>query len=966
MKPERFAIAAAVLVLFAGTGTGQDIDKLLETASQREEKGIYQIALEKYREAAEALVKKSAEAPEDAETKNMLRSVREGLMRCLRMTGAYEDSLAQADLLISGGFGDEAKVQAAVFKGEILFLTGKVDESKAVFEDLFKSNPRTLKSILFLGLVEKECGRREEAYKWFDRFTQLWLTEEFDKTDENLLAIALGAMEMTYRHQDMAEDAQRIIDGIIEKNPKKVEAHVALGNLLMTKYVVDRKSFNDALKINPNFPDARVGLAACYLSRYDNRKAMEEARRALQINPRHVDALLMCAAVDVSDQMYDAAAASVDKALAVNPRNLQALSMSAGIDLMKGRKEKYEETRKRVLGQNPIYGEFYHTVAAMMQGRRLEEVVALERGAVKADPMLWIGHIDLGISLSRMGLVDEAKKSLEIGFKGDSYHVQARNLLTLFDDYGEFVTRKTGNFEMLYHKNDQEVMAHYTAGLLERAWKEMSERYGFKPRIPVRMEMFRQMRDFATRTIGLPGLGALGACFGPLITMNSPYAFKPDGFNWASTAWHEFAHVVTLQQSDGRIPRWFTEGISVYEERLGHPSWYRNDFREFMGRAHAGKLIPIGLLNPEFTRGRVLLAYFHASWVVEFIASEFGFAKVVEMIKEYGRDKNDAEAVKGALGIGMEELDRRFQAWLMKRFGRFELTPLYYPEEIDELKLHTMERPDDAGGFLRLARACLQNGRTADAEVNAGRAMGIDPSLPGPYALLGELFYIKKNFEQAGKYLKLALEKGEKNYAVHLLMGHVALNRDQKDDAIGHFEKSLAAFPEYIGDDGPYVMLKNLYESKGQEDKMLGIMEELALRSENNVQRRLELAFIYRKKGMNAKFIEMCRQIISIWPYRIAGAPMRFDTHFELAKALLAEKKPAEALDEAKMALSEAHFGDVPSEGKEEVEIRLVAAEAAIEAGDKEEAGRQIDEVLEVLDPGNEKALELRKRLKGE
>ena len=58
-------------------------------------------------------------------------------------------------------------------------------------------------------------------------------------------------------------------------------------------------------------------------------------------------------------------------------------------------------------------------------------------------------------------------------------------------------------------------------------------------------------------------IGALGACFGRVVTMDSPRARPPGEFNWGATLWHELAHVITLQLSNQRVPRWLTEGISV-------------------------------------------------------------------------------------------------------------------------------------------------------------------------------------------------------------------------------------------------------------------------------------------------------------------------------------------------------------------------------------------------------------------
>ena len=88
--------------------------------------------------------------------------------------------------------------------------------------------------------------------------------------------------------------------------------------------------------------------------------------------------------------------------------------------------------------------------------------------------------------------------------------------------------------------------------------------------------MFPKHDDFAVRNLGLPGMiGALGACFGRVVTLDSPHARPPGEYNWQPTLWHELAHVVTLQLSNNRVPRWLTEGISVWEERRGRPEWGR-------------------------------------------------------------------------------------------------------------------------------------------------------------------------------------------------------------------------------------------------------------------------------------------------------------------------------------------------------------------------------------------------------
>ena len=63
---------------------------------------------------------------------------------------------------------------------------------------------------------------------------------------------------------------------------------------------------------------------------------------------------------------------------------------------------------------------------------------------------------------------------------------------------------------------------------------------------PVQVEVYPDHEDFAVRTMGMPGLGALGVTFGQVVAMDSPSARKPGDFNWGSTLWHEMSHVYIL------------------------------------------------------------------------------------------------------------------------------------------------------------------------------------------------------------------------------------------------------------------------------------------------------------------------------------------------------------------------------------------------------------------------------------
>ena len=110
--------------------------------------------------------------------------------------------------------------------------------------------------------------------------------------------------------------------------------------------------------------------------------------------------------------------------------------------------------------------------------------------------------------------------------------------------------------------------------LLQQARETLCEKYDVKLEQPIVIEIFPQQKDFAVRTFGMPGVaGFLGVCFGRVITANSPASQGENPANWEAVLWHEFCHVVTLHKTHNKMPRWLSEGISVYEERQADPTW---------------------------------------------------------------------------------------------------------------------------------------------------------------------------------------------------------------------------------------------------------------------------------------------------------------------------------------------------------------------------------------------------------
>jgi tetratricopeptide (TPR) repeat protein len=134
--------------------------------------------------------------------------------------------------------------------------------------------------------------------------------------------------------------------------------------------------------------------------------------------------------------------------------------------------------------------------------------------------------------------------------------------------------------------------------------------------------------------------GFLGVCFGPVVTANSPASRPGQRFNWEAVLWHEFTHVITLHLTRNKMPRWLSEGISVYEERQANPTWGERINPRYHSMILGDDLAPISKLSAAFLTPRSELhlqfAYYQSSLVVQFLVEQFGFEKLKAILRQLG------------------------------------------------------------------------------------------------------------------------------------------------------------------------------------------------------------------------------------------------------------------------------------------------------------------------------------------
>jgi tetratricopeptide (TPR) repeat protein len=266
--------------------------------------------------------------------------------------------------------------------------------------------------------------------------------------------------------------------------------------------------------------------------------------------------------------------------------------------------------------------------------------------------------------------------------------------------------------------------------------------------------------------------------------MDSPSARELGHFNWGSTFWHELTHAFTLGATNNRIPRWFSEGLSVLEERRAGQGWGDDVSLQFLLAVQQNKLLPVETLNDGFVRPnrpeQVILSYFQASLICELIEREVGIEGILAMLNGYRDGLGTAAIFRKVLDTDLPAFDARFGRYLREKYGTALASIRQRPA--GESGSH------DAADMIRRARA-----DTTDfiAQIAAGAA---------------------------------------------LVEGH------RPDEAIPYLERARNLFPEYGGENNAYWWLAQIRKGKGQLREAVAELARLTAINESDYRANIEEA----------------------------------------------------------------------------------------------------------------------------
>ncbi len=674
--------------------------------------------------------------------------------------------------------------------GVMLFLVGR---------DLYRRNGRAAEASAALESIEGLV----QAAPW-----------RFDTPEGR---VALGRYFVA-RGADAKKVLAQFYDVAIKQRPDYIEAYLATAELALEKqdYALAAATLQNAPKTAAEDPRYHQLLARAFEDD-DRKRSAQAVDDALKINPNHVDSLLLRADRRIDDERYVEADELLGKVGEVNPHEPRAWAYRAALAHLRNDPAGEAEARRSALAGWATNPEVDHLIGLELSKKyRFAEGSAYQRKALAADPGSLPARVQLCQDLLRLGEEDEGWKLAAEVFAQDPYNVLAFNLTTLRDRVAGFRTLQGDGFIVRMDPREADLYGPRVLALLKRARATLCEKYGVRIQEPVIVEIFPQKKEFAVRTFGLPGAeGFLGVCFGRVITANSPASQGENPSNWEAVLWHEFCHAVTLGKTHNKMPRWLSEGISVYEEEKQDPAWGSTLGPRYREMILGDDLTPLSRLSSAFlapkTPFHIQFAYFESALAVDFLVQKAGLPALKALLDDLGAGVTINDALPRRAGMTLVQLDEEFT-----KFARDK------------------------------ARAAAPD------------ATWDDPKLPP---------------DADSKAIAAWLEQHPRSFPGRRRLAARLVKEEKWPEAQAEIEKLRSAYPDYIGEDNASMLLAAVHRRTSNPAAERAALEELAARDGNAGPAYLRLMELEEAAGDWKAAARDARRLLAVNP--LTSAPYR-------------------------------------------------------------------------------------------
>jgi tetratricopeptide (TPR) repeat protein len=658
-----------------------------------------------------------------------------------------------------------------------------------------------------------------------DALSRRWSNEISVLVDRNPWSYTNAASRVTLGRYLFAAgaDPRKVLELFFDRakssQPSFVDAYIASGELALTKYdyQIAAEEFQRAATFEPENADVLYGLARAFASS-DAQKADQIIHNALEVNPRHLPSMLFIAESLIDGERYEVAEKWLARASDVNPEHWHLWALRAVIAHLQADHEREWFCRRTALGWQPLKPDVDYQIGRKLSRHyRFADAVEYQRRALRIDEKFLPAKTQLGQDLLRLGQNDEGWELIRQVAKLDGYNVVTHNLLKLNQKLSKFTTLEADGIQVRMDAREAKIYGPQVVQLIANAREVLCKKYIHELRTPVTIEIFPAQADFAIRTFGLPGgEGFLGVCFGNVITANSPASQGANPANWQSVLWHEFCHVVTLQKTNNKMPRWLSEGISVYEELERDAAWGDTLSAEYRGMILGTELTPVSQLSSAFLKPKspihLQFAYYESAMVVRYLVSTYGQEMLLRVLIDLSVGMPINESLQRYTG-SLAALDAEFADWIRDRASRVG----------SDLDWSIPKRTDDASA---------------------------QPAISTP--------------QQALAWWK----DHPNNYFALQAIAKLFMSRGQWDAAIQPLEKLIENFPQERGANSALRLLAGVYRQTGDEQRELALLRQVVREQGNALDEILRLIELEAAAEDWERVAETARRGLAINPLR--------------------------------------------------------------------------------------------------
>ena len=584
--------------------------------------------------------------------------------RKLFLSGKYDSCLTACAKNLKD---DEREEDWRLLEGETLLTVGNYPQAENVVSNALNRTSRSIRLRVLGFRTANAVGQTDLARTRLREINQLAASRTWAYSDPpNIVALGQAALLLGADPKTVLE---RLFTVAQNAAPDSRDSYLASGELALDKhdYAIAARKFTEALKKFPDDPDVLHGLARAYQPNARG-KMLELTETALEKNENHIPSLLLLTDHLVDAEEYAEADKMLERVIKVNPWQPDAWAYRAVLAHLSNNPTGETEAREKALkywSNNPAVD---HLIGQKLsQKYRFKEGAACQQQALAFDPGFLPAQIQLAEDLLRLGEETAGWMLAESVQKQDAYDVTAFNLVALRATMKKFQTLTNEDFILRMSPHEAALYGDRALALLDRARSNLTTKYGITLEKPTVVEIFPEQKDFGVRTFGMPhNPGFLGVCFGRVVTANSPASQGGTPSNWEAVLWHEFCHVVTLQMTKNRMPRWLSEGISVYEELQANPVWGQTMNPQYREMILGDDLKPVSELSSAFMSPKsdmhVQFAYYQSSLVIEYLVGKFGFSSLQAILRDLakGADINEAIAKHTA---PMKQVEEEFAAF---------------------------------------------------------------------------------------------------------------------------------------------------------------------------------------------------------------------------------------------------------------------------------------------------------------